>query len=166
MRVIFDNKDKNHASKDESSNGELGGIDMRHLAIFALLISLSVSTLAAQTVATTDTYNAKAFFTSGLVDGEPIDRIETAYLDQDYIFLYVDWENMRMRAYRTEVRIVDPNGQIVGKATLTILPKSGRYYTYYYFRPSPQDTPGDWTYQMYVDGRSAFEARIPILAAK
>jgi len=28
------------------------------------------------------------------------------------------------------------------------------------------DTPGDWTYQMYVDGRNAFEARIPVFAAE
>lgn len=139
---------------------------MRHLIILAFLMSLSVTALAAQTIATADNYNATAYFTSGLVEGEAIDRIDTAYLSQDYIVLYVDWDNMGMRAYRTEVRIVDPNGQVVGKIRNTILPSSGRYYTYYYYRPSVGDTPGDWTYQMYVDGRNAFEARIPVLAAK
>jgi len=139
---------------------------MRRLITLVLLMSLSATTLAAQTIATTDTYNAVAFFTSGLVDGEPVDQIDTAYLSQDYIVLYVDWDKMRLRAYRTEVRIVDPDGQIVGKIRNTILPSSGRYYTFYYYRPNPQDTPGDWTYQMYVDGRNAFEARIPVLAAK
>jgi hypothetical protein len=129
-------------------------------------MSLSATTVANQTIATAGSYNAIAYFTSGLVDGEPIDRIDTAYLSQDYIVLYVDWDNMRMRAYRTEVRIVDPNGQIVGRIRNTILPSSGRYYTYYYYRPSSEDTPGDWTYQMYVDGRNAFEARIPVLAAE
>mgnify|MGYP001825318440 CR=1 FL=1 len=138
---------------------------MRHFSIFVLLLSLSVSTFAAQTTATADSFNAVAFFTSGLVDGEPVDRIDTASLDQDIIVLYVDWDKMRMRAYRTEVRIVDPNGRTVGKTRLTILPSSGRHYTSYYYRPSPEDTPGDWTYQVYVDGRNAFEARIPILAA-
>ncbi len=139
---------------------------MRRLIILALLMSVSATTLATQTIATADSYNAVAYFTSGLVDGEPIDRIDTAYLSQDYIVLYVDWDKMGMRAYRTEVRIVDPNGQVVGKIRNTILPSYGRYYTYYYYRPSPQDTPGDWTYQMYVDGRNAFEARIPVLAAE
>ena len=139
---------------------------MRRLSIFAILMSLSVSALAAQTIASADSYDVVAYFTSGLVDGEPIDRIDTASLDQDLVVLYVDWENMRMRAYRTEVRIVDPSGNVVGKARHTILPRSGRYYTYYYYRPSPQDTPGDWTYQMFVDGRNAFEAQIPILAAE
>lgn len=139
---------------------------MRRLSIIVFLMSLSVSSPAAQTIATADSYNAVAYFTSGLVDGEPVDRIDTAYLNQDYIVLYVDWDKMRMRAYRTEVRIVDPNGRVVGKTTRTILPSSGRYFTYYYYRPSPQDTPGDWTYQMYVDGRNAFEARIPVLAVE
>ena len=137
---------------------------MRHLIILAFLMSLSATALAAQTIATADNYNATAYFTSGLVEGEAIDRIDTAYLSQDYIVLYVDWENMGMRAYRTEVRIVDPNGEVVGRIRNTILPSSGRYYTYYYYRPSLADTPGDWTYQMYVDGRNAFEARIPVLA--
>ena len=139
---------------------------MRHLIILAFLMSLSATALAAQTIATTDNYNATAYFTSGLVEGEAIDRIDTAYLSQDYIVLYVDWEDMGMRAYRTEVRIVDPNGEVVGRIRNTILPSSGRYYTYYYYRPSQADTPGDWTYQMYVDGRNAFEARIPVLSAK
>jgi hypothetical protein len=145
---------------------ESGRINMRHLIILAFLMSLSATALAAQTIATADNYNATAYFTSGLVEGEAIDRIDTAYLSQDYIVLYVDWENMGMRAYRTEVRIVDPNGEVVGRIRNTILPSSGRYYTYYYYRPSLADTPGDWTYQMYVDGRNAFEARIPVLSAK
>jgi hypothetical protein len=139
---------------------------MRHLINLAFLMSLSATTLAAQTVATADNYNATAYFTSGLVDGEAIDRIDSADLSQDYIVLYVDWENMGMRAYRTEVRIVDPNGEVIGRIRNTILPSNGRYYTYYYYRPSLTDTPGDWTYQMYVDGRNAFEARIPVLSAK
>ena len=137
---------------------------MRQLSIFALLISLSASAPAAQTVASADSYNAVAFFTSGVIDGRPVDRIDTAYLNQDYIVLYVDWDQMRMRAYRTEVRVVDPNGRTVGRTRHIILPSNGRYYTYYYYRPSPQDAQGEWTYQMYVDGRTAFEARIPILA--
>jgi len=129
-------------------------------------MSLSATTLATQTIATADNYKAVAYFTSGLIDGEPVDQIDTAYLSQDRIVLYVDWDKMRLRAYRTEVRIVDPNGQIMGKIRNIILPSSGRYYTYYYYRPSPNDTPGDWTYQMYIDGRNAFEARIPVLAAE
>ena len=139
---------------------------MRRLSILILFLSVSSTALAAQTTATADSYNAIAYFTSGLVEGEPIDRIDTAYLNQDSIVLYVDWENMRLRAYRTEVRIVDPTGEVVGKIRNTILPSSGRYYTYYYYRPSAADTPGDWTYQVYVDGRNAFEARIPVLAAE
>ena len=139
---------------------------MRYLSILLLLISLSTNASAAQTIADADSYNAVAYFTSGLVDGKPVDRIDIAYLGQDSIVLYVDWEKMRLRAYRTEVRIIDPNGQVVGKIRNTILPSSGRYYTYYYYRPSPMDSPGNWTYQMYVDGRNAFEARIPVLAGE
>jgi hypothetical protein len=139
---------------------------MRHLGIFAVLISLSATASATQTIATADTYNAVAYFTSGLVDGEPIDRIDNAYLDQDYIVLYVDWDKLRTRAYRTEVRIVDPDGNVVGKVRNTIAPRNGRYYTYYYYRPNPENTPGDWTYQMFVDGRNAFKARISVLAAE
>ena len=139
---------------------------MRRLSTLAFLMSLSVTSFAAPTVATTDQYNAVAYFTSGLVDDKPVDRIDTAYLNQDYIVLYVDWETMRLRAYRTEVRIVDPNGRLVGKIRNTLTPGNGLYYTYYYYRPSANDMPGEWTYQVYVDGRNAFEARIPVLAAR
>ncbi len=139
---------------------------MRSLSIAVLLWSLSGTALAAAAIPAADNYTATAYFTSGLVDGEAVDRIDSATLNQDPIVLYVDWDNMGMRAYRTEVRIVDPNGRVVGKVRNTILPSTGRYFTYYYYRPGPEDTPGDWTYQMYVDGRSAFEARISVVAAE
>ena len=116
---------------------------MRRLSIIVFLMSLSATTVANQTIATEDNYNAVAYFTSGLIDGEPIDRIHSAHLDQDTVVLYVDWDKMRMRAYRTEVRIVDPNGQVMGKVRHTILPSTGRYYSYYCYRPSSEDTPGD-----------------------
>ncbi len=138
---------------------------MRKLAVLAVFMSLTAAASAGQTTATADTYNATAFFTSGLVDGRPVDRIETATLDQDMIVLYVDWE-MRLRAYRIDVQILDPNGDVVGKLKNTVGPGNGRYYTYYFYRPTPGDTPGDWTYRVYVDGRDAFEARIPVLEAE
>ncbi len=139
---------------------------MRRLGFCALLMFLSATAYGTQASATADNFNASAYFTSDVADGVAVDRIDTASIDQDRVVLYVDWENMRIRAYRTEVRIIDPNGEVVGRVRNTIAPKNGRYYTYYYYRPQPGDTPGDWTYQVLVDGRNAFEARIPILAAE
>ena len=139
---------------------------MRHLGIFAVLMSLAVAASASEMTTTADTFSAVAYFTSGVVDGEPVDQIDTASLDQDKIVLYVDWEKMKIRAYRTEVRILDPNGEMIGKVRIPLKAGNGRHYTYYYYRPSPEDTPGDWTYQVYVDGRNAFEARIPVLAGE
>ena len=129
-------------------------------------MSLSTAAFAAQASRTADTYEAVAYFTSGVVDGEAVDRIDAATLDQDYIVLYVDWDSMRTRAYRTEVRIIDPDGQLIGTVSNTIKPRHGRYSTYYYYRPNPGDTPGDWTYELYVDGQNAFDAQIPVAAAE
>ena len=139
---------------------------MRRLTISVILMALSAGSSATQTISVPDRYDAVAYFTSGLVDGKPVDRIDAARLGRDHVILYVDWENVRSRAYRTEVRIIDPNGHVVGRIRNTVRPTSGGYNTYYYYRPGPGDTPGDWSYQMFVDGRSAFEARIPILAAE
>lgn len=138
---------------------------MQRLSIFVLLMSLATAAPAAQANATADSFSAVAYFTSGLVDGKPVDRIDTASVDQDSIVLYIDWYDMRIRAYRTEVRIVDPSGRVVGEVRNTILPNSGRYYTYYYYVPNRQDPTGEWTYEVYVDGRYEFEATIPVLAA-
>ncbi len=138
---------------------------MKHFAIASAALLWSSAALATQIVASTDNYQATAFFTSGLVDGESADKIDTAYLNGDAIVLNVDWDNMRTRAYRTEVRILDPNGRVVGTLRNVIRAGKHRSHTYYFYRPGPDDAPGDWTYQMYVDGRSAFEARIEVLAS-
>lgn len=138
---------------------------MRKLGILAIFMTLAAAASATQTNATADNYNATAYFTSGLVDGVPVDRIDTASLDQDMIVLYIDWE-MKLRAYRIDVKILDPNGELVGKLKNTVGPGNGRYYSYYYYRPNAGDTPGDWTYEVYVDGQNAFEARIPVVAAE
>lgn len=141
---------------------------MRRLTsiILILVLLLPVAGVTAQSGAAAGTYKAIAHFTSGVVDGVPIDIIESASLSQDMIVLYVNWDELGMRAYRTEVHVVDPNGRVMGKIRNIIEPVSGRYYTYYYYRPSPADTPGNWTYQMYVDGRNIFEAHIPVYAAR
>jgi hypothetical protein len=139
---------------------------MQKVIFLTVLVLLSANASATQAVATADSYNAVAYFTSGLVDGEPVNRIDSAKLSQDYIVLYVHWDNLGLRAHRTEVRIFDPNGEFVGKVRNTIGPGNGQFSTYYYYRPGPGDTPGDWTYKMFVDGRDAFEARIPVLAAE
>lgn len=137
---------------------------MRKLTGYLLLFLLPVAGVTAQTSA--ETYRAIAHFTSGVVDGAPIDIIDSASLTQDMIVLYVNWDDIGMRAYRTEVHIVDPDGRVMGRIRNIIEPGSSRYYTYYYYRPSPEDTPGDWTYQMYVDGHNIFEARIPVFAER
>lgn len=139
---------------------------MQRCLLLSLLIVLPVSARETQTIEVAGEYRAEAFFTSGLVDGKPVDRIDTAYLNQDYVILYVNWDSVRTRAYRTEVRITDPDGNVVGRISNIVRPSNSGYYTYYYFRPSPQDTPGDWSYQLMIDGRSAFDAQIPILAAE
>lgn len=138
---------------------------MRHLSILAVLMLFSATASATQAVANADGYSAVAYFTSGLENSEPANRIDSASLGQDAIVLYVHWDNLGLRAHRTEVRIYDPDGEFVGKVRNTIGPGNGRFSTYYFYRPGPGDTPGDWTYKMYVDGRDAFEASIPVLAA-
>lgn len=137
---------------------------MGRLIAMTTVLLLPVTCMAAQASAIADSYRAVAHFTSGVVDGEPVDRIDAATTGHDMIVLYVDWEGMRMRAYRTEVHVVDPTGRVMGKIRNTIQPGSSRFYTYYYYRPDLRDTPGEWTYQLYVDGRAALEARIPIEA--
>ncbi len=139
---------------------------MRRVTSFILFLILPVAGLAGQAAATAESYRAIAHFTSGVVDGTPVDIIDSASLSQDMIVLYVNWDELQSRAYRTEVHVVDPNGRVMGKIRNVIEASSGGYYTYYYYRPSPEDTPGDWTYQMYVDGRSVFEAQIPVYAAR
>lgn len=139
---------------------------MQKPAILSVLVLLTTTAWTAPPTVAADNLSATAYFTSGLEGGLPVDRISSASLDQDKIILYVDWENLDTRAYRTEVMILDPNGRLVGKIRNTIGPGKGRYYTYYYFRPTMEDTPGDWTYRMYVDGENTFDARIPVVAAK
>ena len=139
---------------------------MRRITSFILFLLLPVAGITAQSTDAADTYKAIAHFTSGVVDGAPVDIIDSASLSQDMIVLYVNWDELKLRAYRTEVHVVDPNGRVMGKIRNIIEASGGRYYTYYYYRPSPEDTPGDWTYQMYVDGRNVFEASIPVYAAR
>ena len=139
---------------------------MRNLTSYLIMLLLPVVGVTAQTSAAEESYRAIAHFTSGVVDGEPIDIINSATLDQDMIVLYVNWDDIGLRAYRTEVHVVDPDGRVMGKIRNTIEAGSRSYYTYYYYRPTLDDTPGDWTYQMYVDGHNIFEARIPVHASR
>jgi hypothetical protein len=138
---------------------------MRKISVFSAVLLVSAAASATPTVASADSFDAVAYLTLKPKNGEPINRIDTAYLNRDTVVLYVDWNKLGMRSNR-EVRIFDPNGRFVGHIRSAIGRIDGRYSTYYYYRPGLRDIPGDWTYKMYVDGRDAFEARIPVLAVE
>ncbi len=74
---------------------------MRKISVLSALLLVSAAASATPTVASAESYDAVAYFTSGLENGEPVNRIDTAYLNQDTVILYVDWTKLGMRAHRT-----------------------------------------------------------------
>ena len=139
---------------------------MRLLFLTGLAILLPATSGSSEAIATDADFSAVAFFTSGILNDKPIDRIDTATLNQERIVLFVEWSNLKgKKKYPTVVRILDPYGNLLNEGRYTFTPGRDTFFTYYWYKPKPEDPEGDWTFQLSVDGRKAFEARIAVSAA-
>jgi len=131
----------------------------------ALLVSAPSASI--ETIATDYDYSAVAFFSSGILNDKPIDRIETATLNQERIVLFVEWSNLKgKKKYPTIVRILGPYGSLLNESRFTLTPGQDTFFSYYWYRPKAEDPEGVWTFELSVDGEKAFEARIAVSAAQ
>lgn len=138
---------------------------MRLLFLTGLALFMPAPSASTETIATDADYSAVAFFSSGILNDKPIDRIENATLTQERIVLFVEWSNLKgTKKYPTLVRILGPYGNLLNERRYTFTPGRDTFFTYYWYQPKPEDPEGDWTFELSVDGRKTFEARITVSA--
>ena len=139
---------------------------MHRLVLLLSTLLLPIASGSTETIETASTFSASGHFTSGIFNGKPIDIIETAYLDQERIVLFFQWSNLKKRRYETKARILDSYGNLLGEVNNNFETEKDTYYTYYWYEPKHGDLPGDWVFEIYVDGQKHIEARIPVHAAQ
>ena len=137
----------------------------RHILIVSAFL-LSNSAPAVETIATTPEYNAVAFFTSGIFNDVPIDRIDTAYINQERIILYVEWSNLQQLRYETKVRVLGPTGILIREIRHAFQTGRKTHNSWYWYEPTDQDPVGEWTFELYVNGENSFYALIPVGASQ
>ncbi|OUS27336.1 hypothetical protein A9Q99_15090 [Gammaproteobacteria bacterium 45_16_T64] len=100
-------------------------------------------------------------FTSQLIDAEPADILDAAYLSAGNIFIYLKWQDLESRLYDVENFIYDGENRLVGHSTYGFKPSNARWrsWTKYQFR-SNIDSPGDWRFVVKLDGEKILERTI------
>jgi len=135
---------------------------MHRLALLLSILLLPIASGTTVTIETASTFSMSGHFTSGLFNGKPVDIIETAYLNQERIVLFFEWTNLKKRRYDTKARILDSYGNLLAELINNFETEKDSYSTYYWYQPKHGDLPGDWVFEIYVDGQKLIEARIPV----
>jgi len=97
-------------------------------------------------------------FTSQLLDAEPIDYLDSAYLSDGKIYIYLRWQDLDKRLYDVENFIYDGNNRLVGHSKYGFKPSDSKWrsWTKYNFR-SNVDYPGNWRFVVKLDGEKILE---------
>jgi len=97
-------------------------------------------------------------FTSQLIDAQPTDSLESAYLSDGKIFIFLKWQDLDSRLYDVESFIYDGNNRLVGHSKYGFKPSNSnwRSWTKYNFR-SNIDQPGNWRFVVKLDGDKILE---------
>lgn len=97
-------------------------------------------------------------FTSQLLDAEPVDYLDSAYLSDGKIFIYLKWKDLDTRLYDVENFIYDGNNRLVGHSKYGFKPSDSKWrsWTKYNFR-SNIDYPGNWRFVVKLDGEKVLE---------
>jgi len=97
-------------------------------------------------------------FTSQLLDAEPTDYLESAYLSDGKIYIFLKWQDLDVRLYDVENFIYDGENRLVGHSKYGFKPSNSnwRSWTKYNFR-SYSDQPGEWRFVVKLDGQKVLE---------
>ena len=137
-------------------------MNRRILYVVALLL-LSNDAIADEIRAEGKNYQARSFFTSGLRNNSPVDKIDRADLDMDRVILFTVWSELEDKLYHKEVRLFDPNGALSWTWFYEFTPCDSGYNTWFWWQLDEyRDTPGYWRFEVYLDDEKAFENTIEI----
>lgn len=103
----------------------------------------------------------QSVFTSQLIDAEPADSLDMAYMGDGNIFIYLKWQDLDTRLYDVENFIYDGENRLVGHSTYGFKPSNRKWrsWTKYKFRSSI-DNPGNWRFVVKLDGEKVLEKTI------
>ncbi|MFQ5631078.1 MAG: tetratricopeptide repeat protein, partial [bacterium] len=106
-----------------------------------------------------------AIFTTGLSERDlPVDNIEQIPITRDRVYVYTYWNGLTDEEHSYLCKIYDGDGRNVSENSMKITPRRGhwRTWTWYYFNER-QDAPGDWRFEIFLDGKLTIEKTLVVL---
>jgi len=111
----------------------------------------------------------EALFTSGLNNNNrPVDRIEEISMEQERVYLYISWRNLRNKKYKLKTMVYDGSGKHVFSNPYKFRPTDdGIYNTWCWYNFNKVvDTPGYWRFEAYLDGQKVLEEPLRVVTGQ
>lgn len=109
-----------------------------------------------------------ALFTTGLnAFNEPVNTLHEISLGVDRIYLYVAWQHLPRGTHTSRLRIFDGTNSLAWEYTLEFSTNEERYNTWFWYHPKDtMDTPGQWRFEIFLDGKKMFEKSLSVVSRK
>ncbi|TAN41418.1 MAG: hypothetical protein EPN25_04880 [Nitrospirae bacterium] len=110
--------------------------------------------------------NYRAIFTNGLDENnEPINNLRELTLEEKSIYLYVMWYSLPRETHQYLCNIYDGSGDLVKQTKMDFSPSDDTHYTYtaYQIRKN-LDSPGQWKFEIFLDGVRVIDKQITVAA--
>ena len=132
---------------------------------FALFAALLLGCTTTPSLNTVEPQPRNVIFTTGLTsDREPINDVRQISINEQRIFLYVRWQLPRSEHIQV-TRIVDGAGKVLmQREDRFIAPASNPTPStwVWYDIDKSRDTPGAWTFEVYLNGQKMVEERLTV----
>ena len=138
---------------------------MKQSISLVLSAALLLGCTAAPSISTVEPQPTNVIFTTGLTsDREPINDVKQISINEQRIFLYVRWQLSRSEHIQV-TRIVDGAGKVVmQREDRFVAPATNPTPStwIWYDIDKSRDTPGAWTFEVYLNGQKMVEERLTV----
>ena len=94
-----------------------------------------------------------------------MNNLKEISIDEECIYIYVTWFSISDGEYNYLCKIFDGSETLVFTNQMSFTPKGGSWNTWTSYNIKKHvDKPGNWTFEIYLDGKKVIEESLAVLS--
>ncbi|HIH95962.1 MAG TPA: hypothetical protein HA348_00480 [Thermoplasmata archaeon] len=108
----------------------------------------------------------RVIFTTGLTkNDQPVNNLKEISIDEQRIYIYVTWFSISDGEHNYLCKMFDGSGILVTTGQMSFTAEGGSWNTWTSYNIKKHvDKPGNWTFEIYLDGKKVIEESLAVLS--
>ena len=107
----------------------------------------------------------RVIFTTALENRRPVNNLKEISIDEQRIYIYVTWFSISLGEHNYLCKMFDGSGTLVTTGQMSFTAEGGSWNTWTSYNIKKHaDKPGNWTFEIYLDGKKVIEESLAVLS--